>query len=179
MIIGIDYDDTTKLILEYIKYNKNISSIRFGFHKSLITSIQFNEHLNTLFVGDSSGRLLEYSLENPSFPKIVKEYGFLDIGCVICSTQFDSLLVVGGYNGKFIIIDMKTREIVARRRTAISHINSIKFCKLQNNKRLALIVCGDYFNDSKYKSDIFDVSDFLKYNENKIITSKKPSYLNM
>ena len=99
---------------------------------------------------------------------MIKDYGFLDIECAFCITHFGNLLAVGGYNGKFTLIDMNSRKILIKPvRTLISQINSIKFCILQNNNKLALIVSGNNFYTCKYKTDIFDVSNFLTHDNNK------------
>ena len=190
-IIGVQYEEWKNniLIIEVlhkINYKSNLSPIKFGVHNDTICTILFNEMLNTLLVGDYTGRVVQYNL-NSSFytPKMVKDYGKLENGEITSSAQFGTIATMKrSGRSLFTFINMNTRKIFIKHiNSAIQYIYSMHFCRVKQNSALALVFSGECPNFSYDKTDIFDVTEIFnilnissnKFNNN-ILLNKKNNF---
>ena len=188
-VVGVDYEgDSDVLILENItKYiDSSYLPIRFGEHKRLIKTILYNKKINALLVGDTSGRVIQYDLGSSVTirPKMVKDYGMFKIRSANSSANFGNLAVIGGEGQYlFIIINMKTRQVIAKSEiSAIKDVSSINLCLINNNSQLALTLSGKISEYTEQKTDIYDITevycssnDFSKNLSQNILLSKKKS----
>ena len=107
-IIGINAKKPSTLVVEDIKTNK---ATPFGKHGSEIFSLLYHNTTETLFAGDEGGHLKQYKRgkKTESFT-LVKDYGDIEMGGVICSAQVGGYAVFGGYDSYLVAINIHQRS---------------------------------------------------------------------
>ena len=102
-----------------------------------------DELTQSLFVGTDEGNLNQINLRSL---KMIKRYQDLRIGYIICLSSFKNLLVVGGNNSRFTLINITERRVMTVKpvETSIQNIRSSLFTIIDRNNSLtaALSVCG-------------------------------------
>ena len=145
---------------------------------SEISTMIFNQNLNSLLVGKENGCLLQFERDLFGDLKKLKDYGDIELGEISASDWLGDFAVVGGDTWMISLINMKKREVIQKKiKTAIELIYSLQFCKVSLNQ-IYLVVGGIGRKDySDSKTDWFDVSDFFNLGPGKgesiKITKKK------
>ena len=77
----------------------------------------------------------------------------------------------GGTNRSLAFIDIENRHYIGKiDGLAVSLINSIELCKVEKNKsdiKLLLTVTGKNYDYSDSKTDVLDITEFIKSDEKK------------
>ena len=160
LLVGVEKIDKLKpsnLVLE--RTQGQTPPVKFGVHEAKIFSISASQDLNSLITGDNHGRLIQYSIGNlfTTPPKMIRDFGDLKLGPVISTVIFKHIAAVGGEKSKFLLLNLKTREILCSPvRTSIQYIDSLQFCQIQKGFKVALIIVGT--SHSSWESHLFDVS---------------------
>ena len=167
-VIGIEFNKekenkSTTLIKENLN-NKRLDRLRFGIHSNQIACLLIFENLDCLIVGDKNGVIIQYSLETCA-GKILKNYGYLNIGRIYSSAKLENLVVFGGWSDRIIFIDVKSRNVVSKLiDVAITWIYSLEFCVIESHSKeplVLLIICGLGVKYSEKKTDILDVTSLF------------------
>ena len=135
----------------------------FGNNQKTIFITIFNEKLNFLVTVEERGSIIQYDL-NPgrSNLRILKEYKDFEKFHFNVGLDFGFLLALGGEDSKVRFVDLRKRcalkEVI---KTSVKFIYTMEFCRMDINK-VYLCVSGQYYDYSKEKTDIFDVSELIK-----------------
>ena len=167
-IVGVDGSDLKKLMIEDIT-SRNPRPI--GTNDGEISNVLFDSLTQSLLVGDFDGHLKQYKKVNQSFT-IVKDYGELDVGCVLSSTQVGRFAIFGGNNRSLVAIDIcEQQDCSGLIKSPFGWTNSLQVCEdVNSNVYLSLGgICPDYSSDA---SDYLDMT--LLYNDQKKDSPKLP-----
>jgi hypothetical protein len=160
-IVGADADDYSKLICEDITRNDSNAYSQIAKHEKRIYTVFYNVLTKTLFVGDYTNVVIEYKQNgnNLSWTE-TKNYGDIDVGCVLSVTQIGDILLFGGYSSyKIRAIDTKKKTLLSGTlETPFGCNYSLQVCELLD-KKLYLSICGRDPNYSGNKTDIYDVTN--------------------
>ena len=128
---------------------------QIGTHVGWISTVLFDSLTQSLLVGDFDGHLKQYKKVNQSFT-IVKDYGELDVGCVLSSTQVGRFAIFGGNDRSLVAIDIsKQRVFPGRLKSPFKNAYSLQVCQgIGSNVYLSL---GG--SSPEYSSDAFDFLD--------------------
>ena len=162
-IIGLDADDLTKMILEDVDKG---SKVEFGLSTSthdLITSLLYDEDAGSLYIGNGDGHLRKYKLDIANqICKEVKDFGKLGIRAITSSHRFLHFVFFGGSDGKIRVLDLLRGKLLRECfMTSIKSIISLQV-SVESAQKIYLAVSGNKPNYSNDKTDLFDLSDFLK-----------------
>ena len=113
-VIGVDANDSRNLILENIENGK---ADKFRWTKTsyyyYFTSLFYDEKTGFLYTGEDDGHLLQYKVDKTRKScKKVKNYGKLEIGCIISSHRFMHFVFFGGSNSKIKVLDLSRGELL-------------------------------------------------------------------
>ena len=171
-VVGADGSDREKLIVEDITQG-NLRQI--GRHGVLIYTVLFDNHTQSLLVGDYNGHVKQYKKVNQSFT-MVKDYGNVGVGVVCSSTQVGRLGIFGGNNRSLIAIDIAEQRVCPGfLKSPFWWTYSLQVCEGAGSK-VYLSQGGD---DPDYSSDASDFLDVtLLYNSLKKDSPKVPKDIN-
>ena len=124
-----------------------------------------------MFIGNRDGILVLYSLDvNGYSRKILKAYRDLGIGRIYSSLKIGNIAVFGGDDSSVALIDIDKRQnlgIISD--LAVHKIYSIKLCKVKKNNKsdvkLLLTATGKNYDYSSSKTDVLDITEFIKSEE--------------
>ena len=163
-IIGPIYKYRSRqLALEDVTKTKQKDSlVIFGKHQKAITTISICEDFGYALVGDKSGSAVQYDLgEGRSKFKVLRDYANLGIGELLSSASKGHLVVFGGNESKFVVIDVQSRRILGVPTvTAVNLILSVAICSVSDSKCF-VCVTGQGLDYSGNKSDVFDFSELV------------------
>ena len=162
-VIGVSGRDAKKLFLENVENGSKVEfgeSHLFGFY---ISTLIFDEDTGSLYVGDTCGELVQYKVNTANLIcKIVKYYEDLGIGAIRSSHRFMHFLFFGGTMNKIRVLGMSTGKLLPGHiDTSIRNIRSLQLC-VKNPKEIYLTVSSNIHDYSDDKTDIFDLSHFIK-----------------
>lgn len=103
----------------------------------------FDEYSKNLIVGDREGKAIQYKrdLKTRSWRKF-KDYGVLGIKIVSAISSCKNLIVLGGSNSKFVIINPQQKEIVRKSvDSKIGWIYSLQICETWKKKFYLTLTC--------------------------------------
>ena len=108
-----------------------------------IYRVFIDDRSQSVFVGFEERTLNQVDLRNK---KMIKKYIDLGIEEITCLSSFDNLLLVGGDNYRFTLINISERRVltVNALQTPIEQIKSAQFSIIDKNNKLtvALIISG-------------------------------------
>ena len=174
-IIGVDEGNSSRLILE------NGSIVEFGEQNSYlhqILTLAYDKESRSLFSGDKKGHLVQYKVDtlNQTCDE-VKNFGDLGIGVIISSSRFMEFVFFGGSTKKVRVLNLSTGELLPGHiETSIKEIYSLQVC-VKSLEQIYLAVSGGFPDYSNDKTDLFDLSGFLR---NDLVIRRKSvlEYLN-
>jgi hypothetical protein len=163
-IIGVDNFELESITIENItKENQFKKPIRIrGIHKHRILTLQLFGNRRLFLSGDQGGRIIQFELISSNSFKIVKDYGYLNIGSINCSTSYKQYALFGGSHGHFMLIDTFQRKVIeGPQRTGVEDIQCVSLYEEFKGK---FVVC---VGGSPVKSDegdkfYFDVHQTFK-----------------
>ena len=164
-VIGMDARDPSKLILENIENGSNVIFRGTHLSKFYISTLVFDEDTGSLYSGDNYGHVVQYKVNTSNQTcKQVKTYQDLGIGGITSSYRFLHFVFFGGDQSKIRVLDISTGKLLSGHiNTSIKKICSFEVC-MKNPKQIYLTVSGlepDYSDD---KTDLFDLSHFIRDN---------------
>jgi hypothetical protein len=151
------------LFMEDISRNDNTAYRQIANHGNIIFFVFYNLVSKTLFVGDRYGKVVEYLREDNTQSWVkVKDYGKMGNEVFLSVDQIGDVLVFGGSNYSIRAIDsLKKTLLPGSLKTAFEHVDSLRFCKLPENK-IYLSVCGRHPKYSNDQTDIYDATDLAR-----------------
>ena len=88
----------------------------------------------------------------------------------------------GGNESSVVLIDIDNRKnlgIISD--LAVGFIYSIELCRVKNNNKsddkLLLTVSGEHYDYSSSKTDVLDITEFIKSGQNYVNTSNNPNII--
>ena len=160
-IIGVQHGNGNRfLIMENIQNkDNNYTPYKFGNHASIINTILPNWKFTTIYVGDQTGKVIQYEFNHSSRTWFyARNYGDLQIGGVLTSIRFGNIAIFGGaYNYKIRTIDMDKEEMVLNSyKVAIYNVYSLILCPI-SYKDIRMVVTGNaplYSQTQSYDLDL-------------------------
>lgn len=181
-IIGVEKGNGEKVFVMEDLTNKDpyYKPFKMEFHNNDIDCILVNEKAKTILVGDRLGRLNQYSFDiNKNIIEIQREYGLLDIGYIYSGVFIGKLAILGGNKTYSLrVVDTQKRMVFGSPlETAMFGLQSLQLCQV-SDKKVYLAVCG-VNPDYATSSDIFDVTELLKYHKVQIKKIEMASMSNL
>ena len=173
-------EDHSEIVIEDItNTDPNYVPVKFPTGGIEIYTILIDEERMCMFIGNWKGMLVEFSLDTNGYSrKIVKDYGDLGIGNIRSSLKIGNIAVFGGTKSSVALIDIdNTQNLGIISDLAVGSIYSIELCRVKNNKsdvKLLLTVTGRDYDYSSSKTDVLDITEFIKSrgNNGKILNNQ-------
>jgi hypothetical protein len=160
LIIGVNPGNQKQIIFEEIGNNRSLVITTELEHE--VISLLANDALNTLWAGDYHSNVFQLVLRSSNAWKIQAKYSGLGIGSVQCLSLLGNLLFAGGNYSKVCVINTVDKKVLPMVfETAINRIFSLHICVV-SAWTTYLSVTGEDPSYSENKTDLFDVSKFLK-----------------
>jgi WD40 repeat protein len=164
-VIGIEQNGLF-LIKENLKTKKSISFSKL--HSAEICTISVNEKLNLVLSTSNDHRVIQYNMNSG---EIVHNYGIINLGYISSCKLSNYLAVLGGWNHKFGLLDLKSKIIYdLGLQTSAYSVYSIQIFK-KNKNQMCIVLSGGFIDYEKGKSDILELNMVAWIRENcKIIS---------
>ena len=108
-----------------------------------VNSLLLNEETENVFVGGIDYILKQFNLRNG---ELIKQYNNLRVCKIMSLSSFKNILCVGGSNGFFTLINMKSNQVLTTQpiKTSIRQILTCQFCVLKIDKefKISITVSG-------------------------------------
>ena len=154
-VVGIEPNGLF-LIKENIISKK--TKIFANFHSTEICTVCVNEKLDIVLSTANDHRVVQYNLESG---QLIYNYGIVNLGYVSACRIFGSIAVLGGWNHKFGLIDLKTRIVYSTgMKTSAYSVFSIQVLAVENQSKKIIILCGGFSDYNSGESDIFEFVSF-------------------
>ena len=175
-LVGVEYnynEEHSKIVIEDItNTNPHYVPVKFPIGQGEINTILIDEDRNCMFIGCKNGILVQYCIDiNGYSRKVIKNYDDLGIGCIYSSLKIGNIAVFGGSRSSLAFIDIDNRQnlgIISD--LAVYWIRSIKLCQVKKNKKseykMLMTVTGRYYDYSSSKTDVLDITEFIKFGGN-------------
>ena len=109
-IIGVDGSTSNALVAEDVTLKQ---PVKFARQKEVINTLLYDPETRSLFAGDLDHHVVQYQrgLDESTF-SIVKDYGDVDVGCVLSLSRVGGLLLVGGNDHEIVGIDIANKQVL-------------------------------------------------------------------
>lgn len=158
-IIGVIGTSRETLVTENFSRLCGPSPIHTQPHQ--ISSLVTNKDFTILLVGHENGSAIQYS-GHGEFWKVARNFGDVGVETIYASAQLGYTVVLGGKNGKFRMLDIRSRRPVGpARSTKIEMVYSLDL--MPGWKGIPLLaISGRSVNDEKYGFDYVDLERLFK-----------------
>jgi hypothetical protein len=178
-VIGLKFE-SFDIWMENIM-NKKSCCVSNGVHKYYVHTIYYDETTCSLFSGDNMSMVIQYKKNIKNGWKMVKKYSDLKINWIYSSTRIGNLMIFGGNNYHFTVIDAMEKQVVIRStRIKINLATSLQVCKVypdnnddSDSHKYALSFSGSFPHFVLDKLDILDITGLVNQNVNKKILGNK------
>ena len=162
-VFGVNVLISSLLILENIQNGLNLQFIERNSILNEFFSLVYDEEDMSLYSGDRFGHLVQHKVDTLNQTcKEVKNYGDLEIGSICSSHRFINFVFFGGDDSRIKVLDLSTGEFLPGYiQTSIKEILSLQVC-VKSPKQIYLAVSGEHSDYSEDKTDLFNLSGFLK-----------------
>ena len=174
---NIGYFMSSEIVIEDItNTDPNYVPVKFIIEGGETNTILIDEDRNCMFFGNNDGIVVQYSIDIKGYSrKIIKNYGDLGIGWIISSLRIGNIAVFGGNNSSLAFINIDSRQHLGNvSDLAMKWISSIELCTVKNKSdvKLLLTVGGSRYDYSGSKTDVIDITEFIKSGEWNVNISK-------
>ena len=164
IVIGPDGSDGKKLMMEDITEGNPTQIVT---HSDKISTLLFDSLTQSLLVGDYKGHVHHYKKENQSFT-MIKDYGDMDVGPVLTSTQIGNFAIFRGTKRCLFGINISEQVIYDfLQKNPFLKTYSLQVCEGVGSK-FYLSILGESPEYSSNASDFLNVTKL--YNCNKDIS---------
>ena len=123
-------------------------------HSSSISTVVANEKLNVVLSTGDDHRVVQYNLDNG---QVIVNYGMVNFGYISACAVSRNLVILGGWNHKFGIIDLVSRTVFnVGVKTAVFCVYSVKVLDL-DQKKLVIVLSGGFQDYAKGQTDAFEI----------------------
>jgi hypothetical protein len=166
-VVGVEYGGSyNKLVMENLENlgDSLEKPVKFGNGSSYVNLLVVSPDFSSIFVGDNSGKLLQYDF-CPSSKSWEFSFNFGDIGIksLYTCSRYKNLMVFGGYSSNIRVLDTQRKEMfLGPFKTVLSNVLSLRIFK-DDKSNILLTVVGNCVNYSSPETDVFKINQLLDF----------------
>jgi hypothetical protein len=156
---------------ENIENHNESLKIQYKANNSDVNALIVDESRDTLLAGEGNkgqGKVVQYNL---SSGEMIKDYGPIGIGKVLCGARMNNFVFFGGVSGNLRIIDTISKELIMEPiETCIGDVYDLEVCLIDDEEDAKVLISVDGRDQEKddvnqEKTDCFDITNLVPLTE--------------